>query len=226
MMKFQTPGDFSSLLARKWQVVTLLLLLLCCLPASQANGQTLPRSSKSDALSSRALGKLIEIDDTRVLLPDIKVFTHGGEQVSFYTDLIKDKVVLLSFFYTSCTYVCALQADHLSKVQALLGARLGKDVFLISISMDPDRDTPQKLKYWGRSVGARTGWTLVSSNTPEMNAMLKALTGYNPGPKDMHRSLVFIGNDKTDTWITTDGLLDPASLITLLDRVSNTTDRR
>jgi protein SCO1/2 len=137
--------------------------------------------------------------------------------------LIKDKVVLLSFFYTSCTYVCQLQGDNLSKVQSRLGARLGKDIFLISISMDAKTDTPEKLKHWSRAVSARPGWTLVSSSTPEMNKMIEDFTGNNPGPKEVHSSVVFIGNDKTGKRIATDGLTGPEGLVKLLSSLMGNT---
>jgi cytochrome oxidase Cu insertion factor (SCO1/SenC/PrrC family) len=225
-MTSQMLNKFFNVVARKLCVV-MFLLLSCCLIVSRANAQiTQPAPAGDKAVSSKATGKLIKIDNTQVQLPDVKVFTQSGEQVNFYTDLIKDKVVLLSFFFSSCTYVCVMQGANLSKVQALLGERLGKDVFLISISMDPEKDTPQKLKYWSRSFGAKSGWTIVSSNTPEMNRMLKAFTGYNPGPKDMHMSLVFIGNDKTGAWMTTDGLTDPGDLATLIGRIAKGTDSK
>jgi protein SCO1/2 len=109
-----------------------------------------------------------------------------------------------------------MQGENLSKVQARLGARLGKDVFLISVSMDPQTDTPKKLSYWGKAFGAGPGWTLVSSKTPEINRLLKAFTGNSPGPQEMHASLVFIGNDRTGAWMTVEGLQDAASLAKLL----------
>jgi cytochrome oxidase Cu insertion factor (SCO1/SenC/PrrC family) len=198
----------------------LVLLTICAGLIAHANGQTPSKATAAGSLTAPAPGRTIEIDDTRILLPDVEVLTHEGKKVRFYSDLVKDKVVLFSFFFTSCTYVCIKQGDNLSKVQARLGDRLGKDVFLISISMDPKADTPQKLKGWGHAFGAGPGWTLVSSNTPEMNRMLKAFTGNSPGPQDTHSSLVFIGNDRTGQWKTVDGMRDPASLTTLIEQMA------
>lgn len=219
MIGFRGAVGFLKATARKRYII--ILIILGCGLISQANGQATQQATPPKALSSSSPGKLIEIDKTSILIPDVEVFNHQGKQVRFYTDLIKDKVVLLSFFYTSCTYVCTMQGENLSKVQAQLGARLGKDVFLISISMDPKTDTPQKLRYWARAFGARPGWTLVSSDSIEMNRMLKALTGNSPGPKEMHSSVVFIGNDRTGIWTATDGLSEPDGLVRLLDRLTN-----
>jgi cytochrome oxidase Cu insertion factor (SCO1/SenC/PrrC family) len=196
------------------------LLIVCASLIAQANGQTPPKATAAGVLSPPASGRTIEIDDTRILLPDVDVRTQEGKKARFYSDLVKDKVVLLSFFFTSCTYVCVRQGGNLSEVKARLGERLGRDVFLISISMDPKADTPQKLKGWGHAFGAGPGWTLVSSDTPEMNRMLKAFTGNSPGPQDTHSSLVFIGNDRTGQWKTVDGMRDPAFLTKLIEQMT------
>src|SRR4051812_19990102 len=141
-------------------------IILVCGLVTYTHGQSFnPDSSDSP-------GRLIKIEKTTMLIPDAQVLNQRGEQVRLYTDLIKDKVVLMSFFYTSCTYICQMQGDILSKIQVLLGDRLGKDVFLISISMDPQTDTPNKLKYWSNALSAKPGWMLVSSNAPEMSKMI------------------------------------------------------
>ena len=217
MIDLHSPAGFFKANARRLYVFT--LLVMCLALVCQAGGQTARRASVSNASGLTSNGKLIEIDKTRILLPDAKMFNQQGKQVRFYTDLIKDKIVLLSFIYTSCTNVCLMQGENLARVQAQLGARLGKDVFLISVSMDPQTDTPQKLKYWGRAFGARPGWTLVSSNLAEMNEMLKAFTGNSPGQKEMHASAVFIGNDRTGVWLTADGQAEAGELIKLLEHI-------
>jgi protein SCO1/2 len=196
----------------------LALLPICVAIVSQAHGQASRKPDTLNALPAAGSGRLIDIDKTQIVIPDVKVLTNQGKQVRFYTDLVKGKVVLLSFFYTRCTNVCINQGGNLAKLQAQLGPRLGKDVFFISISMDPKKDTPQKLKAWGRAMGTRPGWTLVSSDTPEMNVMLEAFTGNSPGPKDMHSSLVFIGNDRTGQWMTAEGLWGVETLVKLLGK--------
>jgi protein SCO1 len=167
-------------------------------------------------------GHLIQIDNVQVLIPDISILNHRGQSVRLYTDLIKGKVVVLNFFYTSCINVCLMQGDRLSKIQQLLGSRLGKEVFVVSISMDPKTDTPQKLKNWAGAFGIKEGWTLVAGSNPEMNRLLKTLTGNDPGPKEMHASFMFIGNDKTGAWTTVDGLSEPDELLQILNRQMST----
>jgi protein SCO1 len=187
-----------------------------CGLALEARGQ----AGRPAPLGVASPGRVIEVAGTRALIPDAKVFDHTGREARLYTDLIKGKVVLLSFFYTSCAYVCPAQGDVLARTQARLGERLGKDVFLISVSIDPAADTPRRLGDWAEAFGVKPGWTLVSGDTPELRAMIEAFTGNRPGPKETHFTPVFIGNDRTGTWAAADGENRPANLVGLLDRVA------
>jgi cytochrome oxidase Cu insertion factor (SCO1/SenC/PrrC family) len=136
-------------------------------------------------------------------------------------------VVLINFFFTSCSFICQMQVRSLAKVQDKLGDHLGKDVFLVSISMDPQIDTPDRLKTWSRNLGIRPGWTLVTSDTQEMKRMIEAFTGNQPGPQEAHDSAVFIGNDRTGQWMATDGLGGTGGLVNLLNSLSsNRVERR
>lgn len=97
--------------------------------------------------------KEIQVGTETKFLPDLALIDQDGRSVHFYSDLIKDKIVLISFFYTSCAYTCLMQGKVLSELQAELGERLGKEVFLISVTMDPETDTPGPLKIWGAQQG-------------------------------------------------------------------------
>lgn len=204
--------------------VVMTLIALCCGLIFQANAQG--QDQLPGAPASAPGPGLISIGETQALIPDVEVFNEEGKRVRLYTDLVKNKVVLVNFFYTRCTLICEMQGVNLAKLRDKLGARLGKDVFLISVSMDPAKDTPQKLKYWARTFGVSPGWVLVSGDNAQMNRMLKILTGENPGPKEMHSSAVFIGNDRTGAWLSTDGLSEPEKLIGLFDEVARVVHAR
>lgn len=197
----------------------LALVLLLYGGTAHAYAQTAQAPSPAGRPTVAPRGRVFEFEKHQFLIPDITVFNQRGQRVRLYTDLIKDKVVLLSFFYTNCTAVCPMQGLNLSRLQSHLGGRLGKDVFLISISMDPQTDTPNKLRRWSKAVGARRGWTLVSSNAPEMGKMIAAFTGDYPAPQEMHSSSIFVGNDRTGEWIVSDGLADIEDLVKLLARL-------
>lgn len=194
------------------------LIILCCGLMAQAYGQTKsPASVTASSLTSP--GRMIEIDKARALIPDAQVFDHQGKKVRLYTNLIKGKVVLLNFFYSTCTYICPVQGDALARLQYRLGKSLGKDVFLISISMNPEEDGAENLKQWAKAFGVKPGWTIVGGSSPEMKKMIKDFTGNDAGPRESHFTVVFIGNDKTGAWVAANGLDGTKNLIELIESV-------
>src|SRR6266850_5108993 len=78
--------------------------------------------------------------------PNVTLTTQDGKQVHFYDDLLKGKIVVIDMIYTHCVDACPLETARLAQVQQMLGDRVGKDIFFYSISIDPDRDTPEELK--------------------------------------------------------------------------------
>ena len=152
----------------------------------------------------------------KIRFPDLIVRDHEGRRVRFYSDLIKDKVVVLSFFYTSCTYTCTMQGKTFSRLQSLLGERLGKSVVLISVSTDPANDKSGELKAWAERYDVQPGWTLVTGEKSEMNKLLIPFTG-SPAGAEMHLPVTFIGNDKTGRWTSADGVFAPEELLKVVD---------
>ncbi len=89
--------------------------------------------------------------------PNVPLVTHEGKKVRFFDDLIKDKVVMINFIYTSCPDTCPLETARLAQVEKILGDRVGRDVFMYSISIDPERDTPEVLKAYAQRYQAGAG---------------------------------------------------------------------
>ncbi|HEV2663673.1 MAG TPA: SCO family protein [Blastocatellia bacterium] len=156
----------------------------------------------------------------KMSIPDLPLLNQDGKQIHFYRDLIKGKVVAINFIFTTCTTICPPMAATFSRVQNLMGERLGKDFYLISISVDPAVDTPQRLKAWGAKFGAKPGWTFVTGNKPEMDQLLKALSGYSARKED-HSPTILIGNDAKGVWTRAYGLAKPALLVQLIEAVMN-----
>ena len=154
----------------------------------------------------------VTIDGRELIIPDVVVTDQSGKTVNFYADLLKDKSFVLGFFFTDCTYVCVRQGALFSALQKQLGERLGKDTFIISVTVNPKRDTVARLKAWGAKYGRRPGWTLVTGPVTEMEKLLIAFTGEGAGPRDIHAGFIFIGNDKTQRWTYVDELTSPAEI--------------
>lgn len=165
----------------------------------------------------RALPAPERID--RLAIPDVQLLDQDGRPVRFYSDLIRGKVVAVNFIFTSCTAICPPMGGIFGKVRAQLGERAGRDVHLISVSVDPAVDTPARLKEWGARFGAGPGWTLVTGERETVVQLLKALGVYTANLND-HTPLVLAGNDPRGEWTRAYGLAAPAKLVELLDGLS------
>jgi cytochrome oxidase Cu insertion factor (SCO1/SenC/PrrC family) len=149
-------------------------------------------------------------------IPDTPLIDQDGKPVRFYSDLVRGKVVMVNFIFTSCTTICPPMGATFGKVQQLLGDRAGRDVHLISVSVDPATDTPERMKAWGKKFGAGPGWTLVTGPRETVVQLLKTLGVYTPNIND-HTPLVLAGNDPRGEWTRAYGLAAPAKLVELID---------
>lgn len=116
----------------------------------------------------------------KLTIPDVAVLDQKGQTQNFYTDLVKDKIVVINFMFTTCKAICPLLGTNFTKLQSELGERLNKDVFLISITTDPETDSPEKLKAWGEKFKAKDGWTFVTGSKEQLTSLLQVFTGDGP----------------------------------------------
>jgi cytochrome oxidase Cu insertion factor (SCO1/SenC/PrrC family) len=140
---------------------------------------------------------------------------QNGRQVHFFSDLVKNKVVAIDFIFTSCEAICPRMGATFDKLQQLMADRIGRDFFLISISIDPLTDTPERLKAWSKQFNAGPGWTLLTGAKPDVEALLKALGAFTPN-KDYHSAIVLLGNGASGAWVRTYGLTAPSKLVDLI----------
>jgi len=137
--------------------------------------------------------------------PDVALRTQDNKEVRLYTDLIKDKVMLINFMYTSCDRICPLVTENLVKVQRLLGDRVGRDVFFYSFTLDPKHDTPAVLKEYAKMHHVGPGWSFLTG-TPEELEMLRRKLGFtDPDPeqdkdRESHIGNVRYGNEARLLW--------------------------
>lgn len=163
--------------------------------------------------------KQIMLGQQAKFLPDLALRDQDNRQVRFYSDLIKGRNVLISFFYTTCGSTCLRQGKVVAELQDELGDRLGRDIFLISVTMDPETDTPKRLKAWSKQHGRRKGWTLVTGGTAEMEKLVGHLTGNPLGRLETHAPFIYLGNDKKNHWRATYGLSTPKTLIKQIEEL-------
>jgi protein SCO1/2 len=149
---------------------------------------------------------------------DIKLVNQDGQEMRLYSDLLKDRTVVIDVMFTRCTGACPVMSGTFAKVQEHLGDRLGKDVYLMSISVDPVNDTPAKLKEYAARFHAKPGWFFLTGSKENVDAALKKLGQYTEAPGD-HGNLFLIGNDRTGLWKKAFGLAKPEELLPIVDSV-------
>ena len=153
-----------------------------------------------------------------MVIPDVEVLDQDGNPLHFYTDLIKDKTVAINFIFTNCTTICPPLAATFARLQKEMGDKVGKDVHLISISVDPLTDTPERLKAWGAKFKAGPGWTFVTGEKQEMDKLLNAL-GVAVSKREDHTPALIIGNDSKGVWTRTYGLAKINQIIGVIQNV-------
>ncbi|WP_438010799.1 SCO family protein [Sorangium sp. So ce321] len=145
---------------------------------------------------------------------------QDGAQVRLYEDLIRGKVIVINTFFASCQGACPVLAGTLTKLQARLGDRLGKDVHIASITVEPEVDTPEKLKEYALRLKAKRGWRFLTGPKASVHEALRRLGQYVEQPSE-HSGLILAGNDRTGLWKKAFGLADPDEVLRVLDSVVN-----
>ena len=148
----------------------------------------------------------------KAAVPDVELINQDGEKVRLHSDLMKGRVVALSFIFTSCPTICRTIGINLGQLRKELGASLGRDITLISISVDPATDTPEKLKAWGNSFGGGPGWTLLTGDKDRVTQLLKKLESYTSDIQN-HSPFLLIVNDRTGEWQRVNALETPPQKI-------------
>jgi cytochrome oxidase Cu insertion factor (SCO1/SenC/PrrC family) len=152
---------------------------------------------------------------TALRIPDTPVYDQNGNRLNFYTDLVKGKTVAINFIFTTCTTICPPLTATFRRVQTDLGEHAGRDVRLISISVDPVTDVPERLRAFAAKFKAGPGWTFVTGDKSEIDQLLKAL-GAAVVDKNDHTPMILIGNEPAGYWTRTYGLSPPSTLARIL----------
>ena len=141
----------------------------------------------------------LQDEKQRRFFTDLKVITHEGEALRFYSDLLKDKLVVISFFYTNCpTAQPALITSF--KLQKRLKERLGRDILLLSISVDPENDTLEVVRDYAKKFNPQKGWLFLTGSENNMDVINRRLGNTNNLPAG-HLRLFLLGNLKTGHWM-------------------------
>lgn len=189
---------------------TTILLLLLAPPLAVASG--LPKNPVP--APPGAPGETVS--PAHKYFTDVVLIDQHGEPKRLYSDLLKGKVVVVDAFYATCNGVCPLMTEKLAGLQSWLGDRLGKDVYLLSLTVDPETDTPEKLRQYAARVKARPGWFFLTGKKENVDWALYRLGQYVES-KDDHTNILIMGNEATGLWKKVVGLAPPQDLVRSLD---------
>jgi len=185
-------------------------------PAAAGQDAPDPHAQHRAMLASPRHGKG---STTTVQLRDRTLLDQDGEPVRFVSDVIGDRIVVMDFVYTTCTTVCPVLTAVLGQVQMRLGERLGNEVILVSVSVDPGRDTPRRLKAYAASHHAKPGWVWLTGDKTSVDEVLDGLGAYTPNFED-HPSMVLVGDGRSGNWNRFFGFPGPDQLLAVVDELA------
>ena len=180
------------------------LALACGLPggAAFAHGKDHPEAGAAPAAARVPAAQAVSTGtrDARAYFTDTLLLTQDGRPVQFYSDVLKDRVVLLNVVYTNCKDACPLITRKLKEVRAALGEPLASKVHFISISSDPENDSPQALKaFAAKNEAADPNWTFLTGDKPSVDFVLARL-GQLGETVEGHSTLLIAGDVGAKRW--------------------------
>jgi protein SCO1/2 len=150
--------------------------------------------------------------------PDVILRTQDNQKVRFYTDLVKDKVVVLNFFYTNCEGICPGVIANLAKMQKLFNGRVGRELFMYSLTLKPEHDNPQVLKEYAGTFNVGPGWTFLTGEMDDIDAIRRGVGFAYSDPvldrdKSQHIGNIRYGNEPLMLWAACPGMTHPSYLV-------------
>jgi len=135
--------------------------------------------------------------------PNLPVIDQYGHNLKFYDDVLKDKIVVIDFIYTTCQDLCPLTTARMAQLYDKLGkvgVKVGRDVTFISMTVDPERDTPEKMKAFADAFDAGPGWLFLTGKLQDIRAIDYKFGDRSDRGLYEHRNEILLGNDATKDW--------------------------
>lgn len=177
-----------------------------------------PVDAPSAPTANSASAPNAEVPFSSTRIPDIRVYDQNGKPLNFYSDLIKGKTVAINFIFTTCTTICPPLTATFRRVQQDL-TELAVPAQLISVSVDPNTDTPERLRAFATKFKAGPGWTFVTGEKSDIDSLLRAL-GVAVADKNDHTPMILVGNDVSGYWTRTYGLSSPTALVKVIAKAA------
>lgn len=158
----------------------------------------------------------------RVTLHDIQLVDVNGQAMRFRSEAVDNRITVVGFIYTSCTTICPVTSAVLADVQdrliGKLGERFGRDVKLISLTVDPVTDTPERLKDYAASFGSRAGWLWLTGEKPKVDRVLTGLGAYVADFTN-HSAAILVGDARSGDWTRFFGIPNPSDIVDRIEQL-------
>jgi protein SCO1 len=145
------------------------------------------------------------------VMPDVVLIDQHGKKVRFDSLFRQKKVIVLDFIFGTCTTICPVLSAGFVNFQNRLGHDAAR-VHLISISIDPEHDTPKILKEYLRKFRAKPGWDFLTGSRENINKVMHAFNAYT-ADKMAHAPLTFVYSPVKNRWARIDGLTAASELM-------------
>jgi protein SCO1 len=151
-------------------------------------------------------------------LPNVEVVTHTGTRVRFYDDLVKDKKVIINFMYAQCDGICVPVTMNLARVQKRLGDRVGRDIFMYSITLKPAEDSAEALRQYREDHGVEGDWQFLTGAPHDIDHLRRALGFAFADPVEdadtsNHIGMVRYGVEPMMKWAACPGMANPEHIV-------------
>ena len=170
----------------------MLFTLLMCLSIPVLPAANEPVANEPSAEEAEAAA--------REYFTDTILVTQDGEEVRFFTDVLKDQVVAINFIFTHCLGACPIITERMKMARNILGEDLGNSIRYVTISIDPARDTPAAMKKFKETHKADGNWVFLTGEKANLDNVVKRLGQYYPEVEE-HSTLVIAGNVREQHWM-------------------------
>lgn len=147
----------------------------------------------------------------RYAIPDVTLVDQDGARVKLREALDPSKPVLLQFIFTSCSTICPLMGATFANFQRRMGDD-NKDVRLVSISIDPEHDTPARMKAFLQKLDAKRNWTFLTGSREDIKLVTTAFEAQTDD-KNLHSPLTFLSSPRDASWVRLVGLVGASDLV-------------
>ena len=188
---------------RNWLITTLRFTVSAFVPVALVMMLTSPRAYADTDKYKRTV--------ETYTIPDVTLVNQTGERIKLRALLTHDKPVMLDFIYGTCTTICPVLSAGYANFQRKTGPGADR-ARLVSISIDPENDTPEVMLTYLQRYRAQQGWDFLTGTREDINRVMKAFDAYVPD-KMSHYPLTLLKTPGSDKWVRIYGLLGTADLL-------------